>query len=84
MALLDAAGFDVKLAHLFDRPTPLDGADGLAVWLKTFLPALETRFGDQWPAFVREVEDACAPKLLRGGRWVLDYVRLRVVGFRRR
>lgn len=82
VALLAAAGFEVKLAHLFDRPTPLDGSDGLAAWLKTFLPRLEGRLGVDWVTFVREVEASCAPKLLRSDRWILDYVRLRVVAFR--
>jgi trans-aconitate methyltransferase len=88
VAVLAAAGFDVRLAHLFDRPTPVDGDDGLATWLRTFLPLLEDKLGDDWPAFVREVEDSCEPALRQGDAsrpgkpWVLDYVRLRVVAGR--
>jgi len=87
VAVLAAAGFDVRLAHLFDRPTPIDGDDGLATWLRTFLPPLEDELGADWPAFVREVEASCEPFLRQRepsgqGRWVLDYVRLRVVAGR--
>jgi ubiquinone/menaquinone biosynthesis C-methylase UbiE len=67
VAVLDDAGLDVRFAHLFDRPTPVAGDDGLAAWLRTFLPALETRLGAGWPAFAREVEASCAPALLRRG-----------------
>jgi trans-aconitate methyltransferase len=82
VAVLSSAGFDVTYAHLFDRPTPLDGDDGLMGWLQTFLPALETTLGADWEGFVRDVERAASPALRREGRegrWVLDYVRLRVV-----
>jgi trans-aconitate methyltransferase len=81
VTVLAAEGFDVRLAHLFDRPTPVEGADGLAAWLRTFLPGLEPWLGAGWEAFVREVEGACAP-LRRGDAWVLDYVRLRIVADR--
>ena len=78
VAVLAADGFDVRLAHLFDRPTPVEGADGLAAWMRTFLPGLEPRLGAGWEDFVREVEASCAP-LREGDTWVLDYVRLRVM-----
>ena len=79
VALLAAARFEVRFAHLFDRPTPVHGDDGLAAWLRTFLPRLETKLGAGWDDFTREVERACAPRLRRSDRWDLDYVRLRVV-----
>jgi trans-aconitate methyltransferase len=79
VALLAAEGFEVKLAHLFDRPTPVEGDDGLAVWLRTFAPRLAEKLGADWGPFVGEVEAWCAPSLRKGDRWVLDYVRLRVV-----
>jgi SAM-dependent methyltransferase len=82
VAVLAAAGFEVRLAHLFDRPTPVPGADGLAAWLRTFVPAIEGKLGAGWPAFAREVEASCAPALRKGDGWVLDYVRLRVVALR--
>jgi trans-aconitate methyltransferase len=83
VGVLASAGFDVKLAHRFERPTPVAGDDGLREWLRTFLPRIEARLGDGWSAFAREVEERCTPTLRREGGWVLDYVRLRVVAERR-
>jgi trans-aconitate methyltransferase len=82
VAVLAGAGFDVTLAHLFDRPTPLEGDDGLRVWIGTFLPALAPHLGAGWDDFAREVEGACRDRLWRDGGWTLDYVRLRVVARR--
>jgi trans-aconitate methyltransferase len=82
VAVLASSGLTVTFAHTFDRPTALEGDDGLRVWMATFLPGLEPMLGARWGGFVEDVEDAAAPKLLRDGRWVLDYVRLRVVARR--
>lgn len=35
-ALMEVAGFRVVLAQHVDRPTPLDGEDGLTNWLNMF------------------------------------------------
>jgi trans-aconitate methyltransferase len=84
VGILSAAGLDVKLAHLFARPTLVEGRDGLREWLRTFRPGLEVRLGDAWSTFVRDVEDRCRPALACEAGWTLDYVRLRVVAERRR
>jgi trans-aconitate methyltransferase len=78
---LEAAGFEVRSATLFDRPTELDsGDDGLAAWLDTFgdellasLPAAERA------ALVADVEDRLRDDLFADGTWTADYRRLRVV-----
>ena len=80
--VLTAAGLTVRLAHLFDRPTPVEGDAGLRGWLRTFLPGLGTLLGDGWNDFAREVEQHCEPTLRREGGWLLDYVRLRIVAER--
>jgi trans-aconitate methyltransferase len=82
VAVLRAAGLDVTFAHLFERPTFVEGSDGLREWLRTFRPQLETRLGDGWSAFVRDVEERCQPALRCDGGWMLDYVRLRIVARR--
>jgi trans-aconitate methyltransferase len=82
VGVLDGAGFEVKLAHLFDRPTFVDGADGLREWIRTFRAGLEPRLGDAWSGFVHDVEERCSPALRKGDGWMLDYVRLRVVAVR--
>jgi SAM-dependent methyltransferase len=79
-ALLEAHGFDVRQAWLFDRPTPLDDGDrGLESWLEMFVPhLLDHAPREARSDVVRAVEDACRPRLFRHGRWELDYVRLRL------
>jgi SAM-dependent methyltransferase len=77
---LEAAGFEVEFARLFDRPTVLDGgADGLATWLETFgddllAPVPEGERG----VVVEGVADRLRDELFRDGSWVADYRRLRV------
>lgn len=72
--VLEAAGFEVVYALLFDRVTPLEGGDaGLANWLEVFAP--------QWRASVLErFEELARPKLYdpASGQWRMDYRRLRI------
>ncbi|MGI8989867.1 MAG: class I SAM-dependent methyltransferase [Bryobacteraceae bacterium] len=82
--LLERHGLEVVSARLFDRPTPLDGEDGMRDWLRMFAAsffdgvAMERR-----ESRLREVETVLRPKLHRDGKWVVDYKRLRVVAVRR-
>ena len=79
-SLLEGHGLEVRLAALFDRPTPLDGADGLRAWLEMFGGELLRRVpADRQGEFLALVEDAARPALYRDGGWVADYRRLRVV-----
>jgi len=78
--LLEQNGLEVQQAFLFDRPTPLEGDDGLESWLHTFAGVFFQGLSD------RESRDARAaigarlrPKLFRDGVWTLDYRRLRIV-----
>ena len=78
-SLLEAAGFRVELAMLFDRPTPLEGPEGLRDWLRMFRPAaVEAVPAERREAFFAAVEDEGRPTLFRDGRWHADYRRLRV------
>lgn len=75
-ALLEAHGLEVRYAVLFDRPTPLEGEQGLRDWVRQFAPAaIANATEDDW----RRIEDRARPSLWRDGRWVADYRRLRVV-----
>jgi trans-aconitate methyltransferase len=82
-ALLERHGLEVTFATLFDRPTPLDGPDGLRRWVEmfggTFLARIPPGRRDE---FTTRVEDAARPHLYRDGGWVADYRRLRVVAVR--
>jgi trans-aconitate methyltransferase len=78
--LLEAQGFEVSFAQLFDRPTPLEGENGMENWIRQFkwfhFEALEPRI--QAIALNEAVEEL-RPTLYRDGRWYADYRRLRVV-----
>lgn len=78
---LEAAGFEIQHARLFDRPTELeDGQDGLRNWLSMFGDDLLAPLSDdERAAVLAEVEATLEPDLFRDGTWVADYRRLRVV-----
>jgi trans-aconitate methyltransferase len=81
--LLESVGLEPRFLHLFDRLTPVSGADGLAAWLALFLAPLADHLGPtRWGAFVDGVDRRCRPALFNGSDWILDYVRLRVVAGR--
>jgi len=79
--LLENRGFQLRMAQLFDRPTPLDdGRNGLRNWLEMFagqffqsIPTAEKR------AIINRVETQLSPQLYRHGTWIADYRRLRIV-----
>ncbi|AGN02463.1 type 11 methyltransferase [Salinarchaeum sp. Harcht-Bsk1] len=78
--LLEAGGFEVRDLRLFDRPTPLDGADGLEHWIEGFGDELlDPLSDDERSAVIEAVEDRCRTDLWTGEEWVADYRRLRVV-----
>jgi trans-aconitate methyltransferase len=78
-SLLEAGGFSVELAMLFDRPTPLEGPRALLHWVEMFRPTVYARLDQYGHDFADYLElHATAAGLLRDGRWVADYRRLRV------
>lgn len=82
--LLEQNGFRIEAMWHFDRPTPLEGLDGAANWLRMFGGAI---FYDTSPD-LREQATVRAQELLRetplfnNGAWMADYVRLRFVARR--
>jgi len=77
--LLEANGFSVDSIDLIPRPTPLPGelSDWLDNFCGTFLGAVPVAERD---AATLEIVERLAPKLRdSSGKWILDYVRLRVV-----
>ena len=82
--VLERRGFEVTLASLFDRPTPLDGGDGaMADWLRmfggNFLAGLVP---NRQEAFLHRASELLRPQLFREGRWWVDHRRLQVVARR--
>lgn len=81
--LLEAEGLEVQLAHLYDRPTPLEGESGMEHWIRQFKwYYFESLPVAQRTAILAEVVAALRPKLFRNGVWFADYRRLRVVAVR--
>jgi trans-aconitate methyltransferase len=80
--VLEGSGFDVQSAVLFDRPTPLDGPDGLLNWVRMFrAPVLEAIPAARHDDFATALATHARPALWRD-QWVADYRRLRIVARR--
>jgi len=78
-SLLEAHGFEVTLTTLFDRPTPLEGTDGLRNWYRMFGGAfLSAVPAGREAEFFDIVESHAHSGLHREGEWWADYRRLRV------
>jgi SAM-dependent methyltransferase len=81
--LLELAGLEVRFATLFDRPTPLEGPDGLKAWVRMFARALLDAVPlERQEELLRKVEEEARPELFRDGGWFADYRRLRVSAVR--
>jgi trans-aconitate methyltransferase len=77
--VLEQAGLFVRSALWFERPTRLEGEDGLRTWLELFCLPLLQALGQERADVVLGVERRCRAALFRDGSWWLDYTRLRVV-----
>ncbi len=76
--LLERAGFKVEAAWLFNRWTPLSGDDGLSDWIRMFVKnPFKGVSGESKEAIIAEAVEDLKPRLLDGGTWHADYVRLR-------
>ena len=84
-SLLERRGLEVRSASLFDRPTPLEGQEGLANWLRMFTQAYLGRYSEARAGeIVRLLVDHLRPALYRDGVWTVDYRRLRVLAVLRK
>jgi trans-aconitate 2-methyltransferase len=79
-SILERVGFEVRFAHLFDRPTPLEGEAGMENWIEQFsgfyfsvLPA------DERSAAIKEAAEIARPVLYKSDGWFADYRRLRII-----
>jgi len=83
--VLERAGFEVRMARLFDRPTVLDGPDGLRNWLDVFADSLFASLSaDEEDAVVTAVEDRLRQDLYDpdAEAWTAGYRRLRFLAVR--
>lgn len=77
--LLEQHGLSVQFAALFDRPTPLEGEDGMADWMQMFCGTFfEGMPGPKRQEVKQDVSKSLRPELCRDGSWVADYRRLRI------
>jgi len=77
-ALLEKQGFRVTFMAHFDRPTSLEGEEGLADWLRMYLsPLLATVPEEKQGAFFEEAQERARATLFYENIWHADYVRLR-------
>jgi trans-aconitate methyltransferase len=82
-SLLEPHGLEVRRAELFDRPTRVEGEDGMEHWLAVFGASIvaglpDARQKEIWTAVAHKLR----PQRYRDGGWTLDYRRLRVVAVR--
>lgn len=78
--VLENAGFEVRTALLFDRPTPLEGPDGAYNWLQQFgAYYLDNLSPSDREAVARDAQERARPALFRDGQWFADYRRIRFV-----
>ncbi|MEZ6125493.1 MAG: methyltransferase domain-containing protein [Planctomycetaceae bacterium] len=78
--LLEQHGIEVTQAAMIDRPTPLEGSDGLQNWVRMFGQHWLTRISaEQHGLFLQRVEALARPILFRDSTWFADYRRIRVL-----
>jgi hypothetical protein len=81
--ILERHGMEVRNASLFDRPTPLDGENGMEHWLQMFMQSYLREFSpDRADDVVRQLVKRLRPALSRDGVWTVDYRRLRIMAVR--
>ncbi|WP_147533873.1 class I SAM-dependent methyltransferase [Bacillus marasmi] len=82
-ALMEEVGFTVAFCVYFDRPTPLEGENGITNWIEMFGSSL---FAGMDAKIKQEIitnsESNLRNILYKNGKWVADYKRLRVIGIK--
>ena len=79
-AVLERNKLEVTAAWLFDRPTKLEGDDGLRNWYRMFGEAMLAHVpASRHDEVFARAEQHARPLLHQQGAWYADYRRLRVV-----
>ena len=78
--LLEAVGFEVTFAQLYDRPTMLESEDsGISDWLEMFAGNFFEGIDQEERATIkREVQEKLRDECFSDGKWYADYRRIRV------
>lgn len=78
---MEDVGFRVTFAQHYDRPTKLDGDDGLKNWIAMFGNHLFNGIPEKAKnEIVAKVESNLKETLYKDGNWIADYKRIRVIG----
>lgn len=82
-SLMEEVGFRVTFAQHFDRPTLLDGDNGLKNWIEMFSSNMfEDIVEDKKNYILTKVENNLKEILFKDGKWTADYKRIRVIGIK--
>lgn len=82
--IMEEVGFTVTYAHLYDRPTRLEGVDGLKNWINMFGHAMFVGVDDVKLQFITtNVEKSLRETMFQENAWVADYKRLQVIGVKK-
>lgn len=77
-SMLEYAGFKVNYAQTIERPTKLEGNEGLRNWVKMFRNNIIQQIPEsKQEAFFTALEETAKSTLFQNGIWWADYVRLR-------
>ncbi len=81
--MLEQHGFEVQSALLFDRPTLLEGEQGLRDWIRMFGGTMFHHIPAELQEHILDrVEEITRDRLFQQGHWFADYRRLRIVAIR--
>lgn len=80
-SLLEGAGFEVRLAQLYDRPTLLESKhEGIKDWIEMFgthfFQGIDIK---DKTAILAEVQNKVRPACYKDGKWYADYRRIRIM-----
>jgi trans-aconitate 2-methyltransferase len=82
--ILERHGLETREAWLIDRPTALEGEDGMEDWLAMFCrDFVADRDAEGKRAVFHAVAERLRPTCYRGGSWTADYRRLRIVAHKK-
>lgn len=82
-SLMEEVGFRVVFAQHFDRPTHLEGDNGLKKWIEMFgIHMLQGIDKDIEKYIIERVERNLKNSLYQDGKWIADYKRIRVIGIK--
>lgn len=78
--LLEQQGFEVQMVQYFERPTRLNGLDGMAKWIEMFGLYLFEGIEDNNAVehLIQVAVEKLRPTHFRDGQWWADYRRLRI------